>query len=343
MAPFSAMAPMASRRRFWLLLVAAAACFLYPCSQSFATSPASVATGDALAADGLRPRGRPMASWPLRGSGGCYSSRQSPFSAAFLLGVTALAAAFRLRSRSSSSTARRITMQDIDNVTLDDVPIGYWSKVSIGRARRSMLAWEITDILDNSFFVFFISTANMTLAYVKEMRLTLKDNGCKTFIYKKSYFAKVLELAGDYKELGGKIRKTVIGPSIMVAVPRDDMLKKTLEVVAKVEKKQGRKGVIAAWLEKWGKDKSPLILGRSLLFGQLKGDPKIIDGNDIPKLKDLPTKQQTIGMIAGGIKQVTTRLARSTKQVSQKLAIGLKKVTEKMTENDKATVKDIAL
>lgn len=256
--------------------------------------------------------------------------------------VLAGASAAGLRRRQRNTTARRLTLEEVDNLTLEDLPSDFVAKMTIGRARRRKYGWEIRERLDTAFFVFVISRMKMPAKDQDALRAGLPD-GCTSIIAKRTFLSKVLTLAPGWNNLGEAMMAQPLGPSILVIVPDDSTLKPTIEYVTKMEKKWGRKATLTALVEEQGKFKNKYFDGRSLVLGMLRGDPNVINGDKIPSLKDLPTKQQTIGMIAGGIKQITTKLARSTKQVGQKVAIGLKKITEKMEEQGKGSVKDIAV
>ena len=58
--------------------------------------------------------------------------------------------------------------------------------------------------------------------------------------------------------------------------------------------------------------------------------------NDIKALQDLPTKEQLIARIAGGINAVPTKLAVALNAVPTKLAVGIKEVPSKLVRAIKA-------
>jgi len=57
---------------------------------------------------------------------------------------------------------------------------------------------------------------------------------------------------------------------------------------------------------------------------------------DIQALKDLPTKEQLMARIAGGIKAVPTQLAVGLNAVPKKLAVGINEVPSKLVRAIKA-------
>jgi large subunit ribosomal protein L10 len=57
-------------------------------------------------------------------------------------------------------------------------------------------------------------------------------------------------------------------------------------------------------------------------------DGKFVDAKGIVALEKLPTKKDLITMIACGIKQVPTKLARATKGVPSDLAYGVKAIAD---------------
>jgi hypothetical protein len=65
-------------------------------------------------------------------------------------------------------------------------------------------------------------------------------------------------------------------------------------------------------------------------------DGKFVKPADISKLESLPTKKQLIGQIAGGIKQVTTKIARANAGVALKMAYGVKAIADGKSELVKA-------
>ena len=57
-------------------------------------------------------------------------------------------------------------------------------------------------------------------------------------------------------------------------------------------------------------------------------DGKFVDTNGIDALEKLPTKKDLITMVAVGIKQVPTKLARATKGVPSNIAYGVKAIAD---------------
>ena len=60
---------------------------------------------------------------------------------------------------------------------------------------------------------------------------------------------------------------------------------------------------------------------------------------DIKAITDLPSKEELIARIAGGIKAVPTKLAVGTKQVPTKLAVGIKEVPNSLVRAINAVAK----
>ncbi|CAE8643971.1 unnamed protein product [Polarella glacialis] len=128
---------------------------------------------------------------------------------------------------------------------------------------------------------------------------------------------------------------------LYIFVENDKDLKETIIAYTKMEKKFMRKDKLAAQNEKLGSGLN--FYAKPLLGAMVTGEWNVIAPEDIPKMKDFPTKLELIAKIAGGIQMVTTKIAKGIKQVPTKLAIGTKKVQEKMEEDGKSTVGDVAV
>merc|ERR1711879_931546 len=135
--------------------------------------------------------------------------------------------------------------------------------------------------------------------------------------------------------------RRVYGHTLLVFVEKDTDLKETIKAHIKAQKRLNMDARIQKLFEKSDGDFSepfPAVVG-----GVMRDDWSFIEGKDIPKYAEFPTRLELIAQIAGSIKQVPTKLAVCTKQLPQKTAIGIKKIVEKMEEDGKATVGDVVV
>jgi len=248
-----------------------------------------------------------------------------------LIAVLAGVAAAKHRS-SQSAIMRHVTIEDIDTITRDQVPEDWLVKFSLSRARRRRLVRMIKAQLDECFFVMGITNAGMGTYDMNQARELFPEQ-VQIRMLKNTLVKKAMEGTG-WEPFG----ETLKGPNLFIFVKEDKLLKPTIEGYLKMLKQFRRKDVVAGIYEKmskvWNFELKPSV------GGIIRDEWNVIPFEDLPKLKDFPTKTELIGQIAGSVKQVTTKVARGTKQVSQKIAIGTKKIVEKMEEEGKDKVAD---
>lgn len=233
----------------------------------------------------------------------------------------------------SSSVARKITMADIDALTVDDVPAGWRPRVSVSMSLKNAQVESIQRKLEDSYFIMAFNWGGMLTPEMEEARAMFPET-VSVRVLKNTLVRKAMQ--GTPWEPFGKFLK---GPNMYVFVERDIDLKDTVSAYIKLEKKFRRPDKVLQQYEN-NKEKVPLLF-KPLVGGILRDEWKFIAPEDVPKLKDFPTKLELIARIAGGIKQVPTKIAKGTKQVTQKIAIGTKKIVEKMEEEGKSVVKDV--
>eukprot|EP00931_Biecheleriopsis_adriatica_P050829 TRINITY_DN2945_c0_g1_i2.p1 TRINITY_DN2945_c0_g1~~TRINITY_DN2945_c0_g1_i2.p1 ORF type:complete len:341 (-),score=105.94 TRINITY_DN2945_c0_g1_i2:38-988(-) len=278
-----------------------------------------------------------------------YSSRgQAPLQAASVSGsrpsaqsysrmpsllLGSLLAGAALLRRQQRSVERRITMQDIESLTVADIPQNWRPKVSIGLARRSQITQGIKQQLDKTFFIMAFNNFGMTIPQQEEARAMFPDT-VKVRVLKNALVRKAMT-GTPWEAFTPKMK----GNNMYIFVESDKDLKDSVKAYLQVVKKLGREDVINKMKEAAGSDLTYDL--KPCIGGIMADEWNVIDADDIPKYKDFPTKSELIAQIAGSIKQVTTKVAKGIKQVPQKMAIGIKKTVEKGEEDGKSTVGDV--
>lgn len=254
---------------------------------------------------------------------------------AVLLGAVASAAS-RSRSKAAAGVraaqvVRNVTVAEIDNLTVADIPESFRTKISLGMARRHELKEAIKETLSRTFFIFAWNISGMTFPQLQQSRA----------MFPPSVTCRVLKNAQVRKAMEGTpwagIRPYLRGSNMYCFVHEDTDLKPTVEAYLKIERQFNRVAKVAELAEK---EKLAFEL-RANCGGMLVDDFEYIDPADIPKFKNFPTRLELIAQIAGGIKQVTQKIAVGINQVPKKLAVGTKKIVEKMEDEGKASVADV--
>jgi len=230
-------------------------------------------------------------------------------------------------------TTRHVTLQDVENLTIKQVPKWFRPKISIGMARRGAVVKAIRKQLDQTFFLMAYNKDGTDCASLRKSRALFPD-GVVVRSLKNSLVKKAMERT-EWEEFG----KNLKGSLMYVFVMDDNDVKTTVQAYLKLEKDYKRADNVARVYETV--KNQVFYEPRPLIGGCLRDEWKLIGPEEFVKLKDFPTKTELIGRIAGSIKQVTQKLAVGVKQVPQKLAIGTKKIVEKMEEDGKATVGDV--
>lgn len=258
------------------------------------------------------------------------SSRMPPL----LLGSLLAGAALLRRQQQRREVGRRITLQEIEDLKVEDIP-AYWRPVvSPGLSRRCDITQGIKKQLDKTFFLMGFSNYYMTIPEQEEARSFFPDT-VKVRVLKNSLVRKAME-GTQWEPFTPKMK----GSTMYVFVESDKDLKDSIKAYMKVNKQFDRKDFLHGIAEKMGNaltyDLKPCI------GGIMAEEWNVIDADEIEKYKDFPTKSELIGQIAGSIKQVTTKVAKGIKQVPQKVAIGIKNTVEKGEEDGKSTVGDVS-
>jgi len=241
-------------------------------------------------------------------------------------------AAVARRKKASGATTRRVTLKQIDQLSIRDVPRWFRPKISIGMARRDAVMLAIKKKLKDVFFIMAFNKDGMPTDELEKARAMFPPTTiCR--VLKNSLVKKAMVGTPWYP-----FSKYLKGANMYVLVMKDTDLKETIKAYMKIEKTFAREEKVAKVYEK---TKGQMLFQlKPLVGGCMRDEWNFIPPEDIPKLKDFPTKTELIARIAGSVKQVTQKLAVSVKQVPQKLAIGTKKIVEKMEEDGKATVGD---
>jgi len=243
------------------------------------------------------------------------------------------AAGLRRRRARAASALRRVSLADVEQLSVDDVPTFWNPNMTIARSRRFKAVESIRQQLDKTFFMMAFTYAGLSTFDQREAKAmfppTVKVRGLK-----KSQVVKATQGTG-WHQLAEQIK----GQSFYVFVESDKDFKPTIQAYIKFAKKFNRAEKCAELFEKAGtKGFIPPSSG-----GIMIDEWNYIPGEELPKYKDFPTKSELIAQIAGSIKQVPTKLAVCAKQLPQKTAIGIKKIVEKMEEDGKATVGEVAV
>jgi len=268
----------------------------------------------------------PSASSPSRASSAATLPSLSVI--AFLASAAALS---RRRTR-SSSVARHVSLEQIQEVTIDQVPSWFRPKISVGMARRDAVKEAIAAKLDDTFFIMAFNKDAMPTADLEAARAMFPAS-VNVRCLKNSLVKKAIE-GTEWEPLSPVLK----GSNMYVFVMQDTDLKPSIQAYLKIAKTFSRAEKVAEIYEKVGKDFTFEL--KPLVGGMMRDEWNVIPPEDIPKLKDFPTKTELIARIAGSIKQVTQKVAVGVKQVPQKLAIGTKKIVEKMEEDGKDSVAD---
>lgn len=239
------------------------------------------------------------------------------------------------RRAKQSATTRNVTLEDIDQVQLEQVPKYWRAGMSMQRARRFALSQVIHKELEDTFFLMAINKDFMKSKDLKAAR-TLFPTSVKVRCLRNSLVQKAME-GTDWWPIADRLK----GANMYVFVKKDTDLKATIEASMKMEKRYLRLDALASGLEKMGgADKLGFEL-KHTVGGIMADEWTVIESDDIPKFKDFPTKTELIARIAGSIKQVTTKVAKGIKQVPTKIAIGIKATVEKGEEDGKSLVGDV--
>jgi large subunit ribosomal protein L10 len=224
-------------------------------------------------------------------------------------------------------------LEQIEALTVDDLPERWYPRMSLNKARKYAKADAIRKQLDKTFFIMSYNIKYLNCTQIAELReyfpITVKARGLKGSLVRKA--AEGSEWAPYFEYVYGRCAE------IFVFVEREEDLKPTIQAWLKAKKDFGLDEKAAKAQEKMEELSKPLEPSPG---GMLRDDWSIIEGKDLQKYKDFPTRLDLIAQVAGSIKQVPTKLAKATKQLPQKTAIGIKKIVEKMEEEGKATVGD---
>lgn len=300
--------------------------------------------GDAAGRRPLRedasPCGMPMAA----AKGGTATPAMADALPPLALGAfLAGAAAMRRKSggrQGARPTARRVTREQIMNLSLDDIPEGFRfrPKISLGMARRDEVKQAIEKELEDTYFIMAFNKDGMPTPDLEAARAMFPPK-TKVRVLKNSFVRKAMERT-PWAELATVLR----GANMYVFVKEDTDLKPTIQAWLKITKQFARADKCAAIYEAVGKrEEYANYMHKPLCGGMIRDEWNVILPEDIPKLKDFPTKTELIAKIAGSIKQVPQKLAVCAKQLPQKIAIGTKKIVEKMEEEGKGTVAEVAV
>jgi len=308
-----------------LALVVAAMCAMFVSSTAFTGSPLTAGRVAQARVISAAPPAVPRAD--VAGEG----SSVSAFGCAAIAGAAVAAAASRRRQQ-RASVARRVSVAEIESMTVEDIPFRWRDKVSLGQAKRNNLVRDISTQLEKSFFIMAFNKDGMTTPEVEEARSMFPEE-CIVRCLKNKLVAKAMQ-GTEWEEFSTCLK----GGNMYVFVEEDTYLKGALEAFLKIDKKFKRQECLDKLKESMAEVTFDL---RPFVGGCLRDEWALITAADLPTLKEMPTKLQMIAQIAGGVKQVTQKLAVGLNQLPKKTAVGIKKIVEKMEEEGKDSVKDV--
>jgi len=271
------------------------------------------------------------------------------FAASLLLsGACVLSAALRRGHRvKAPKIATRITKEDIEQLTVDDVERvapGWRGKVSLGMARRNEQVLLIREQFGKAFAILTFNCHSMTVAEQRRVTNDPKIPIGVHPVYLKNSFVRVAVKGTPWEawlEQDGFWEK-----QIYFFVYEEEDLRPTVTALGKWLKELNREAVLATAFAKQLKDGVRSAAGMPdghpwCTGAMIRDDWTLFQPKDVLKLKDFPTKKELYAKIAGSIQMVTTKIAKGTKQLPQKIAVGTKKIVEKMEEEGKDTVGDV--
>ncbi|MEM9218940.1 MAG: 50S ribosomal protein L10 [Cyanobacteria bacterium P01_F01_bin.150] len=155
-----------------------------------------------------------------------------------------------------------------------------------------------------------IDYKGLTVAEIADLRGRLRESGGKCTITKNT----LMRIAAEEDENWKPMTDFLSGASAFILL-NDDLGKgiKAYQAFQKETKKTELRG------------------------GVMEG--RALNEADIKAITDLPSKEELIARIAGGIKAIPTKLAVGTKQVPTKLAVGIKEVPNSLVRAINAVAK----
>lgn len=154
-------------------------------------------------------------------------------------------------------------------------------------ARRNAVVQAISTKLDDTYFIMAFNRECMLTPQLEEARAMFPDTvtvrGLKNSLVRRAMLGTPWE----------GFSKALKGSNMYIFVKEDVDLKATIQAYIKMEKKFKRVDVVASIMEKAG-DAYQFQL-KPCTGGCLRDEWNLITYEDIPKLKDFPTKTELIG------------------------------------------------
>eukprot|EP00929_Paragymnodinium_shiwhaense_P112868 TRINITY_DN8112_c0_g2_i1.p1 TRINITY_DN8112_c0_g2~~TRINITY_DN8112_c0_g2_i1.p1 ORF type:complete len:341 (+),score=115.15 TRINITY_DN8112_c0_g2_i1:63-1025(+) len=253
---------------------------------------------------------------------------------ATVVGLFTAAAGFSRANKSRS--ARRITLQQINELSLKDVPRQWLPWCSVKTARDNLVVKSIATQLEKTFYIMAWNKDGMDTDSLEAAR-AMFPAGAKVRCLRNKLVREAMRQTG----WGGDFGMNFKGSCMYTFVENEEDVKPTMQAYAKMEKSMRRQQVIDQLIEKNPNDYKNY---KPIPFwgGGLAEDKKFMDPEQAMKLKDMPTKLDLIARVAGAVKQVPQKLAVGINQLPKKIAVGTKKIVEKMEEEGKSTVAELA-
>jgi len=230
---------------------------------------------------------------------------------------------------------RPTTLEEIEALTIEDVPTDWKPYYSPGMIIRDELMRRIREVLDETYCLVIFNFDGITHAAMGEIRKSFPKN----VVVRQLVNTLVRRAMQDtpWEALVPELK----GQNMYVFVKDEVDLRETIKTIDKIAGDKKLEAVIEK-RQRWLNSKDSTLTDlRRVRGSMLRDDWTVMLQEETLKLKDFPTKLELIAQIAGGIKQIPTKLARCSKQLPQKLAVGTKKIVEKMEEEGKATVGDL--
>jgi len=225
-------------------------------------------------------------------------------------------------------------LKDVNDLGLDEVPTSFVRSVGIARARRNFYRESIQLELQDTFAVMGWNV-NKTSWKEKVAFQEAMPIGVKARMLDNSIFRKALEDT-DWAPMRPALRNHLM----YIFIKEDNQVAPTVQAMLKATKSMNRQATLDQNFEEYPEAHNNVRM-KANAFAFFADEGNIIESEDIPKLKDFPSRETLVTRIAVGIKQVTTKVAKGVKQVPQKLAIGIKETAEKGEKEGKGSIGEV--
>lgn len=230
---------------------------------------------------------------------------------------------------------RRITLQEINNLTVTDLDPAWKDYITVKTARRNAVMLSVRKQLEKSYFIMAWNKDGMECDKLAEARAMFPQH-IKMRSLRNEAMVQAME-GTPWEEFSKHLK----GNNLYCFVETEEDVKPCVAAYVKVDKQFRRQQALDQLIEK-NPQNYATFPAKPLLGSCLAEDYKFLDSEQTWKLKDMPTKLDLIARVAGGVKQVTQKIAVGINQLPKKIAVGTKKIVEKMEEDGKSSVAEVA-